>query len=241
MKAKDFREMAKKALSGKWGTAIGTTIVASLLGVFGYPTATTSTEKLTDSDITAITDFFSTDIGLKVLAVLTVLVVIMTIWSIIRFIIGGALKLGYSDFTVKIIDGQDAKFADLFGKMGMFGKGLLLQLLTDLYTFLWTLLFIIPGIMKAYSYSMARFILAENPELSSNEAITASKNLMKGNRWRLFCLEFSYIGWDILTVLTLGILDLYVQPYKQVAIAGFYRVIVAEKEEELAREKAQNA
>ena len=99
------------------------------------------------------------------------------------------------------------------------------QLLQTLYVVLWSLLFIIPGIIASYSYAMTSFILAENPEMDANEAIGRSKEMMYGNRWRLFCLHFSFIGWDILATLTLGIGNLWLVPYKQAASAAFYREV----------------
>ena len=91
--------------------------------------------------------------------------------------------------------------------------------------FLWMLLFIIPGIVAAYRYAMTSFILAENPELTAGEAINCSKELMDGNKWRLFCLNFSFIGWIILCGFTLGIGYLWLTPYEQAANAAFYRDI----------------
>lgn len=97
------------------------------------------------------------------------------------------------------------------------------QLLQTVYILLWTCLLIIPGIMASYSYAMTGYILAEHPELTAGEAIAQSKAMMAGNRWRLFCLQFSFIGWDILCVLTLGIGNLALRPYRHAAEAAFYR------------------
>ena len=97
----------------------------------------------------------------------------------------------------------------------------------------WALLFIIPGLIAAYRYQLTGYILAENPEMGANDAITRSKELMKGNKWRLFCLDFSFIGWDILSAFTLGIGDLWLTPYRSAAAAAFYRELVPlEKGEE---------
>ena len=101
------------------------------------------------------------------------------------------------------------------------------NLLVTLYTVLWMLLFIIPGIVAAFRYSMTFYILAENPELSASEAINRSKELMDGNKWRFFCLGASFIGWIILTLFTLGIGNLFLNPYMQAAHAAFYRDITA--------------
>lgn len=80
-------------------------------------------------------------------------------------------------------------------------------------------------IIASYSYAMTEYILADHPELSASEAISRSKEMMEGNRWRLFCLEFSFIGWSILCAFTLGIGYLWLTPYKEAAKAAFYREI----------------
>ena len=84
----------------------------------------------------------------------------------------------------------------------------------DLYTFLWSLLFIIPGVVKAYEYRMIPYLLAENPEMSKEEAFAISKQMMDGQKWRTFVLDFSFFGWILLSGFTCGILAIfYVNPY----------------------------
>lgn len=90
---------------------------------------------------------------------------------------------------------------------------------------LWTLLFIIPGIVASYSYAMTGYILAEDPDLTASQAIQRSKEMMRGNRWRLFCLQLSFIGWIILCLFTFGIGNLFLNPYQTAADAAFYREI----------------
>ena len=98
-------------------------------------------------------------------------------------------------------------------------------MLQGVYVFLWALLFVIPGIIATYSYAMTSYILAENPELTASEAIDMSKEMMEGNRFRLFCLHMSFIGWAILCVFTFGIGYLWLAPYMQAAQAAFYREV----------------
>lgn len=93
----------------------------------------------------------------------------------------------------------------------------------DLYTFLWSLLFIIPGVVKAYEYRMIPYLLAENPEMSKEEAFAASKQMMDGQKWRTFVLDLSFFGWIILSGLTCGILSIfYVNPYVFSTEAALY-------------------
>ncbi|MBP5599690.1 MAG: DUF975 family protein, partial [Lachnospiraceae bacterium] len=94
-----------------------------------------------------------------------------------------------------------------------------------IFILLWTLLFYIPGIIAVFKYSMAPYILMDHPEMTGGEAITASKNLMKGKKWKLFCVEFSFIGWCLLGALTFGIAYIWIGPYMQATVAAFYEDI----------------
>ena len=104
--------------------------------------------------------------------------------------------------------------------------------LTILFTFLWMLLFFIPGVIMSYAYSMAIYIAADHPELTPMECIKRSKELMKGHKWNLFVLDLTFIGWMLLAMLTGGILTLFVAPYQEMARAEFYREIIAEGQPE---------
>ena len=229
MRAKEIRARARMSLKGRWGVAIATTLVAGILGVFGAPTISFKFDIEEILEQVNLEYIFAAPIGKFILGLIGTVLAVATTWSIVRFLIGGALKLGYSKFAVNMADGREAKFGDLFSRFDDFGKGLVMQLLMDIFTFLWALLFIIPGIIKVFAYSMTPFIINDHPELSANQAIKASKMLMKGNKWRLFCLELSFIGWALLCCLTFGIGNLWLNPYIQISKAEFYRQICAEK------------
>ena len=96
----------------------------------------------------------------------------------------------------------------------------------DLYTILWTLLFIIPGIVKSYEYQMIPYLLADNPQMTKEQAFAESKRMMSGQKWRAFVLDLSFIGWNILSAITLGILGIfYVQPYMDATHAALYEAL----------------
>lgn len=95
-------------------------------------------------------------------------------------------------------------------------------LLQFVYIFLWSLLLLIPGLIKMYSYAMTYYILHDNPEIGAEEAICRSMKMMDGHKWRLFCLHLSFIGWWLLCILTLGIGMLWLAPYIQNSTAAFY-------------------
>lgn len=113
-----------------------------------------------------------------------------------------------------------------------FLRVLLIYIISAIFTTLWSLLFIIPGIIKSYAYSQAYLVYKDRSNLSSNEkissldCITESKNLMKGNKWRLFVLDLSFLGWDILAILSLGIGLIWLFPYKNATKVAFYEDLV---------------
>ncbi len=114
---------------------------------------------------------------------------------------------------------------DVFSGINQTGRALWLNILVSFFTFLWSLLFVIPGIIKQYSYSMAFYVLADNPELTAREALAKSKEIMQGHKLDLFVLHLSFIGWFFLVGLTFGIAAIYVIPYMSTTVANFYNSI----------------
>ena len=139
-------------------------------------------------------------------------------------IVGGFLTFGMCRVFLQLVRSQKDKIdiADLFCGSDYFADLLVLFLLQGLFTFLWTLLFIIPGIIKSYAYSMAFYIKHDHPEYDWKQCLDESQRYMKGYKWQLFCLDFSFIGWILLSLLTLGIGMLWVSPYQMTARANFY-------------------
>ncbi len=218
--ASDFRRIAREALRDKWALAVGTGFVAMLLGaeVGGSSGGSSSRESTRDY----LQDLFANPNGRLVLSLFIGIGVVILIWAIIAFIIGGAVELGYCRFNKNLIRGTEARFNDIFSRFDMFGKAFGLRIVTSIFVFLWSLLFIIPGIIAAYRYSMAFYIMDDHPEIGIMEAIERSKHMMVGHKGRLFCLQISFIGWALLCVLTLGIGFLWYVPYYNAAIAAFY-------------------
>lgn len=115
------------------------------------------------------------------------------------------------------------------GFKGDWGNVVLTMFLKNLFLVLWSLLLVVPGIIKAYSYRMVPYLLKEHPELKSTQAITMSRRLMNGHKWNAFVLDLSFLGWFLLSALTLGILHIfYVGPYVQATDAELYKAITAE-------------
>lgn len=145
--------------------------------------------------------------------------------AIALLLIEGPFVVGYSIVALNVVRDREVKFEQIFDGFKNFVNAFLLGLINTIFIALWSILFVIPGIVKSYSYSMSYFILAENPEMKPNDARKASMTLMKGNKWRLFCLDFSFIGWWILCLITCGILTFWILPYVEAAHAAFYESV----------------
>lgn len=130
--------------------------------------------------------------------------------------------------------GVDVKIGDMFVGFNDYGRVFVTILLQTLYIVLWSLLLIVPGIIKAISYSQTIYILKDNPELKFNGAIERSMAMMEGHKMEAFLLGISFIGWLLLGVLTLGIGMLWVTPYMSTAYAHFYDYVKEDYERRIA-------
>ena len=124
---------------------------------------------------------------------------------------------------------KDIDFGILFEGFQDYSRIFITKFLQQLYTALWSLLLIVPGIIKGYSYAMTDYILKEEPEMKNNAAIEKSMAMMEGNKMKLFMLDLSFIGWALLCFLTLGIGFLFLIPYVQSAHAAFYEDLKAQQ------------
>ena len=140
-------------------------------------------------------------------------------------ILAPAFSLAVVAIYLNMTNGQKAQVGDLFSRFNDFWAAFKVNFLVGFFTALWSMLFVIPGIVKAYSYSQAMFILAENPNIGALDAINRSKAMMNGHKMDLFILELSFIGWHILGGLTFGIAYIWIIPYISAAKANFYNSI----------------
>ena len=143
---------------------------------------------------------------------------------LLNFFLLYPLSLGYSVAHKELLQNGDAAITRNTVRLAFsdYVRNAVSILLVYLYTLLWTLLFIVPGIIKGLAYSLTPFIVKDNPQLSPNQAINLSMKMMKGHKFDLFYLYLSFIGWIFLAILTLGIGLLWVIPYMQTSMAAFY-------------------
>ncbi len=145
--------------------------------------------------------------------------------SILILLVTGPLAYSLAGISKMVDNDVNPEVSNLFDGFKSFKNSFLIALLTYIFVALWTMLLIIPGIVKALAYSMSYYIMLDDPTKTANQCITESKNLMNGHKWQLFCLLFSYIGWLILCALTLGILSFWVTPKINQAKYQFYKEI----------------
>ncbi len=167
------------------------------------------------------------------------LIAMTTIFVIVLgFVIGLVIAFGWSAFVASpIIVGKnryfmehrafDSKFERLFWsfKSGRYMNVVKIMFWRELKIFLWSLLFVIPGIIKSYEYSMVPYILAENPQISSERAFELSKKMTHGEKWKIFVLDLSFIGWRILGILCCCVGEIFLQPYVEATYAELYQVM----------------
>ncbi|NJB83202.1 DUF975 family protein [Wenyingzhuangia aestuarii] len=182
---------ARKSLENKWGIAIGTFLIYTI---------------------------------------------IISIGSYAAIIITGPFALGLAFFSLNLSRNKEVKIEQIFDGFKRFTDGLIAYLLILLYVLLWTLLFIIPGIIKAFSYSMTFFIMVDEPNLSPQEAMAKSQEMMDGYKMKYFRLTLRFMGWSLLCMLTFGIGFLWLIPYMYVTNAKFYEDLKTDPLQEIGIE-----
>lgn len=162
-----------------------------------------------------------------IIAAIVFFILIMAVALVVSFLVLNPLMLGCRKFFYSNLDAPADVGEVGYGFSKNYGGFVKALLLTDVYTLLWLLLFIVPGIIKGfYSYRLVPFILIDNPDIGAKAAVTKSREMMNGHKWKTFVYDLSFIGWTLLTILTLGLLGIfYVSPYKRSSDAQLYKAI----------------
>ncbi|MGI6335707.1 MAG: DUF975 family protein [Clostridiales bacterium] len=171
---------------------------------------------------------YKANTGVSIGAYIVYLLVVGTVSGISfgagAVILAPVLMVGFSFFTIRLYRGEPLSIGDIFSSaFDNFGRKLGGMLWMGLWTYLWSLLFIIPGIIKALAYSMTPYILANDTNVAATDAIKLSMRMTNGHKGKIFVFMLSFLGWELLSVLTFGILDLvFVGPYRAASMAGLY-------------------
>ena len=223
--ASEFRRIARDKLRGHWGRSVLVTFIVSL--ICGISSIYNLIRDLGHMDYDLLFSGNYSDFLAGYTSVETAGSVFGTLMSlalsIAVILFSGALALGHCKYYIDLVaENRQDEVSVIFSRFDIFLKAMGLNLFMALFIWLWSLLFIVPGIIAAYRYRLAPYLMAENPNLGIREAVNMSKELMAGHKWRLFCLNLSFIGWGILSALTCGIGDLWLNPYIYAANAAFY-------------------
>ena len=196
MNTAELKANAKEQLRGKWAVAIATVLVANIL---------------IDSDVMyKISEKFGL-IGLSISC------------SLISLFLGGVISVGLCKFLLDMTTKrEEPRFETLFSQFNIYLKTLGLNILITLSVCIGTILFIVPGIIVGLMFSQSYYILSEDPSKSITQCIKESVDMMNGHKWDLFYLELTFIGWWLLTAITVGIAGLWVAPYVKVTETNFY-------------------
>ena len=145
-------------------------------------------------------------------------------------VMSAVISAGYCGMCLKVSRGKEAVFMDMFSSFDRFFRFLWLIILRAVFIFLWSLLFVIPGIIAAYRYSQAIFVMHDNPDLTARQCLAASSEMMAGHKLELFVLQLSFIGWHLLNYFVtafigVGLVQLWILPYTNVSLAVFYNYV----------------
>lgn len=212
MERSKLKANAKKSLKGKYLPSIIVLLVLTVL--IGLPATLASPQVLVDTTGTIVE--VSPPNGVQIVA------------GIVAVVFFALFSLGGVSFFLKVARGRKVEWSEVFSQTNRAIAYLLSVILMGIFTFLWSLLLIIPGIIASYRYRLTAYILADDPKIGALAAITKSKELMKGHKMDLFVMDLSFIGWNILAVFTLGLLYFWLTPYMSVTYANFYDALKKE-------------
>lgn len=170
-----------------------------------------------DSDLAALQNLVANSSRIGLVNLLSILIGFVT--TIFGY--------GFILYCLRLSRGTAQGFSDITEALPVSAKIVWLTIIMDVFIFLWSLLFIIPGIVAAYRYRMAPFVLMDNPQLTAREALNISKRITQGHKMDLFLLDLSFIGWHLLCAMTLGILYIWKLPYIETTYAHAYNWMVS--------------
>lgn len=235
---KELKTQAKAALKRNYWKAVLVTMMAMvLMGGFSRSASMGSgfAAGSGKTDGGAIWDVVYGTLNEYLPGLVTVLVIIavgaMLVSLAAAIFLGNPFAVGFAAFRMNAVRGT--------GSVGDLGRGydasykrnVATIFLMGLFSCLWSLLFVVPGVIKAYEYSMIPYLLADHPEMTRKEVFAASREMMKGNKWKAFVLDLSFILWRLLGTLTLGFVSvLYVNPYRHLTRAALYEKLKALRE-----------
>ena len=237
---KELKTKAKEALKRNyWKVVLVSVLVILLSGGFSYGFSGGSGGSSPQEEISEMQEMTTSSAtealsSADLIIIVIVAIVIFTVVFCIVFAIAYAIAaflynpvlVGVDRFMLKSVDDKAEVKEIAYAFDHSYMNVVKTMFFKDLYVFLWTLLFVIPGVYKKYQYRMVPYIMAEHPEMNYKEALELSKNMMDGEKWHAFVLDLSFVLWHVLGMITCGILEaFYIAPYQNLTNAELYRTI----------------
>lgn len=201
---------------------VSAVVVALLMGIFGTVSGESSARRVSENSDIYSENLFNVGMITGLLAGITTVVILIVL--VAKVFVGNLLKMGGYRFFILNQTAQPGIGTLLDGfRSGHYVNIVLTMFLRDLFTALWSLLLVVPGIVKHYEYLMVPYIIAENPAMDYKEAFQISKQMMDGEKMEAFIMDLSFLGWYLLSAVTCGLLAIfYVNPYVQASFAEMY-------------------
>lgn len=201
---------------------VSAVVVALLMGIFGTASGESSARRVSENSDIYSGNLFNVGMITGLLAGITTVVILIVL--VAKVFVGNLLKMGGYRFFILNQTAQPGIGTLLDGfRSGHYVNIVLTMFLRDLFTALWSLLLVVPGIVKHYEYLMVPYIIAENPAMDYKEAFQISKQMMDGEKMEAFIMDLSFLGWYLLSAVTCGLLAIfYVNPYVQASFAEMY-------------------
>lgn len=201
---------------------VSAVVVALLMGIFGTVSGESSARRVSENSDIYSGNLFNVGMITGLLAGIATVVILIVL--VAKVFVGNLLKMGGYRFFILNQTAQPGIGTLLDGfRSGHYVNIVLTMFLRDLFTTLWSLLLVVPGIVKYYEYLMVPYIIAENPAMDYKEAFQISKQMMDGEKMEAFIMDLSFLGWYLLSVVTCGLLAIfYVNPYVQASFAEMY-------------------
>jgi uncharacterized membrane protein len=219
MNFREIKAYARESLKGNWLVAIIASFIAGTFTAAGG--GATNSTGADDVDFSALSQLSSAEI----ITTLAVFGGFILLGLVISVLLSSLISVGYAQFNLDLVDGVKPTIVTMFSKGKQVWTAICANVLIFIRVLLGTILFVIPGIIASYNYSMVNYIIAEKPGITAREALEMSKEMMKGNKFRFFMFGLSFFGWALVVVLTFGIASIWVAPYMQASFAKFYREI----------------
>ena len=214
---RQLKEMARTALHGSYWKSVFVAFLLSLAAASFASSGAVSTDEVTE-----FTDSFIKYMPIIMLGIFLA----GSMGLALRIFLFRPLEVGCRNFFLQDIYYPAELDCLKAGFSGNYWNVVWIMFCRDIFIVLWTMLLIIPGIIKSYEYKMIPYILAENPNISRQEAFALSKQMMYGDKWNTFVLELSFIGWAFLTLITFGVVGIfYYQPYLALTDAALYQAL----------------